>query len=206
MLRKIFFSTMTIMAIAIGAVAQTGHHTEVFNQMADVAWDVNFPINNKFVSKTSFEGFKFELRRMIKSGISAGFEVGWNTYYQYVPRQTYQIQDGAVTTDLYTYIYTLPLALNVHHYFNINKMVTTYAGLALGATYSQQKIYYNTYVSQDENWGFLVRPELGAIIKFQEGMGLLVGARYSYSTNSQKTFQINGLQSFGLQLGLVFMK
>jgi len=174
--------------------------------MVAVAWDVNFPLDNKFVNATSFKGFKFETRRMVTPNMSVGFEAGSNVYDQYLPRKTYQIQDGAITTDLYTYVYTLPLALNVHHYFNVSKMVIPYAGLAMGATYSQQKIYYNTYVSQDENWGFLIRPELGALVKFHEGMALLVGARYSYSTNTQSTFHINGIQSFGLQLGLVFMK
>jgi hypothetical protein len=205
MFRKLFFSAVIFMLITTGAIAQTNHAAS-FNETVAVAWDVNFPINNKFVNATSYKGIKLEFRRMIKSDLSMGFEVGSNTYDQYSPRKTYQLQNGAITTDLYTYIYTLPLALNVYHYFNVSKMVTPYIGLALGATYSQQKIYYNTYVSDDENWGFLVRPELGAIIKFQEGMGILVGARYSYSTNTESSFKINGLQSFGLQLGLILMK
>ena len=206
MLRKLLFSVMAIIATSIGAFAQANHQEPPFHQLVAIAWDVNFPLDNKFVTATSYKGFKFELRRMVKPSLSVGFETGSNVYDQYLPRKTYQLQDGAITTDLYTYVYTLPLALNVHHYFYVSKMVIPYAGLAMGAMYSQQKVYYNTYVSEDENWGFLVRPELGALVTFHEGMALLVGARYSYSTNTQNTFHTNGIQSFGLQLGLVFMK
>jgi hypothetical protein len=63
---------------------------------------------------------------MIKADLSVGFEVGSNVYDQYVPRKTYQIPDGAITTDLYTHMYTLPLAINAHHYFHISKTVVPY--------------------------------------------------------------------------------
>ncbi len=113
-----------------------------------------------------------------------------------------------VTTDFYSYLYTLPLALNAHHYFHVNGRVFPYAGLAPGGTYAEMKLYYKAYVSSDYNRGFLIRPEPGAIVKFSDNspVGLIVGARYSYSTNSQSQIKINGIQSVGLQLGLVTTK
>jgi hypothetical protein len=209
MFRKLLFFIISALTSVVAANAQSSsYHPAPFDQMFTFAWDVNFPVSNNFVSKTSYDGFRFDYRKMIKSDLSVGLDITWNSYYQYYPTKTYQIPDGAVTTDLYSYIYTLPIAVNVHHYFHAGKMVIPYAGLAIGATYSEQRLYYNTYVSYDDNWGFLIRPEIGAIIKFHEqsGVGLLIGADYSYSTNSESAFKINGLQSFGLQLGIVFMK
>ena len=202
MLRKIFLSILIILTFFIELNAQ---HSS-FQQMVAIAWDVNIPINNKLIDATSYKGFKFEIRKMVKTNLSVGFEVGSTVFDQYIPRKTYQVQNGAVTTDMYGYIYSLPMALNVHHYFSVSKTVMPYIGIALGANYSEQKLYYNTYVSSSDNWGFLVRPEVGAIIKFQDDIGVLVGARYNYSTNSEQSFQMNSIQSLSFQLGFVFMK
>jgi len=206
MFRKSFI--LIFGALLAISTAKAQHPDYPFRYMIGFSWDVNVPINNSFVSKTSLEGFEFDYRHQLKENLTAGFEVSFNGFYQYVPRQTYHIQNGAVTTDLYTYIYTLPMAVNIHHYFDAGKHVKPYAGLAIGANYSEQKIYYNTYVSQDENWGFLIRPEIGAIVKPDphSGFGILLGARYSYATNKQSTFKIDGLSNLGFQLGFVFMQ
>ena len=63
---------------------------------------------------------------MIKADLFVGFEVGSNEYDLYVPRKTYQMSDEAITTDLYTHVYILALAINAHHYFHISKTVVPY--------------------------------------------------------------------------------
>ena len=207
MLRRLIYF-LIVGTFALNANAQSAHYASGFSQMFAFAWDVNIPINNNFTNKVSWDGFKLEYRKMVTHNLSVGTEINWAGYKEYYPTKTYQIPNGAITSDFYTYIYTLPLAVNVHHYFEAGKMIKPYVGLALGAMYSEQRIYYNTYYSNDYNWGFLVRPELGAIFRFSENsnVGLLVGARYSYATNKQSTFKINGLQSVGFQLGIVFMQ
>jgi hypothetical protein len=207
MFHKLFISILTI-PMVFGATAQSNHPPVFSDEMVNFAWDVNVPVNNNFTNKTSLDGFKLEFRKMVKPDLSVGLEINWAAYDQYTPRKTYQIPNGAITTDFYSYLYTFPLALNVHHYFHVSNIISPYAGIALGATYCEEKLYYNTYVSSDYNWGFLIRPELGAIVKFSENSpaGLLLGVRYSYSTNKQKDFNIDGIQSLGFQLGIVFMK
>ena len=180
-----------------------------FDNMSYLAWDVSFPSGSvsDFISKTSFSGGTFGYRKMLNKGnVSIGGDISWNSLYEYAPRKTYELPNGAVTTDLYKYVYTLPFGLNAHYYFQGNKLVTPYAGLMLGTTYSQQKIYYNTYVTEDENWGFYIRPEIGAMIKFDEytNWGLLIGARYNYSTNQQADFKIDNISTISLQLGMAW--
>jgi opacity protein-like surface antigen len=207
MFRKLFISIITI-PMVIGVAAQGNPSPAFTDEMFAFSWDVNVPINNNFTNKTSLDGFQLEYRKMIKNDLSVGLEINWAGYDKYYPRKTYQIRNGAVTTDFYSYLYTFPMALTVHHYFHLNNMIHPYVGLGLGGTYAEMKLYYSTYVSSDYNWGFLVRPELGAIFKFSDfsGWGLLLGARYNYSTNKQTDFKINGIQSVGFQLGIVGMK
>jgi len=39
-----------------------------------------------------------------------------------------------------------------------------YVGIGLGAQYSSQSIYYNIFVTEDKNWGFIARPQIGTLI------------------------------------------
>jgi hypothetical protein len=195
------------MFVVLGVRAQNNQPAFSYDMVA-FTWNINFPISNQFVNKTSFDGFKLDYRKMIQPDLSVGLELGWCGFDKYTPRKTYQIHNGAVTTDFYSYLYTIPMAVNAHHYFKATNMIYPYAGLALGAMYSEDELYYNTYVTSYYNWGFLVSPELGAIIKFSQysGAGLIIGVNYSYATNKQKEFNIDGIQSFGVQIGLVVGK
>jgi hypothetical protein len=179
-----------------------------FSNMFTFAWDVNIPMGDKFVDATSFAGGKIEYRKMVSNNWSIGGDLSWNSFYDYHPYQTYHVNNSTdVTTDLYTYNYTLPLSITAHYYFPIHSaLFVPYAGIGLGATYSNPKIYFNIYEITGDNWGFLMRPEIGTLIKFERDadMGLLVGVRYSYSTNQEDVFKIKNLQSLGFQLGLAW--
>jgi hypothetical protein len=208
MFRKLFTSILTL-PLVLGVCAQTTTHYPAFsNEMVAFSWNGNVPISNDFTSNTSLKGIKFDYRKMIKPDLSVGFEMSWNGFDQYRPTNTYHIRNGAITTDFYSYTYTVPMALNVHHYFHINDMVSPYAGLAIGATYSEQKLYYNIYASSYYNWGFLISPELGALVKFSRdsNVGIIVGIDYNYSTNKESAINVNGLQNFGFQVGIALGK
>ena len=151
-----------------------------------VAWDVNFPSNNGYLNKTSFGGGKIEYRHFLKGkNISAGLALDWSNYEQSFARQTFEKPDGsgAITSDFVAQVYQVPFTATVHYYFEGSKKVEPYIGVALGGQYMEQSLYYNVYVSDDNNWGFVARPELGLIINPQhKGWGFLVGAYYSYAT------------------------
>jgi opacity protein-like surface antigen len=209
MFRKLFIFTLTLLVVSgVCAQKKNNYQPPFSNEMVAFSWGGNVPINNDFTNKTSWNGFKLEYRKMIKPDLSVGFEMSWNGFEQYRPTKTYQLRNGAVTTDFYSYMYTVPVALNAHHYFHFNDMVTPFAGLALGATYSEEKLYYNIYGSNYYNWGFLISPELGAIVKFEEGsgFGIIVGVNYNYSTNKQSQVNLNGIQNFGFQVGIMLGK
>jgi opacity protein-like surface antigen len=207
MFRKLFLTTLIGLAALCG-FAQHNQSPAFSHELMAFAWDVNIPVNNGYISKTSYDGWQLEYRKMIKSDLSVGLELNWAGYYQYIPRQTHQLTHGAITSDFYKYLYTVPMALTAHHYFWVNDHMVPYAGLGLGATYSEEKLYYNTYVTDDYSWGFLVRPEVGLIYKFSalSGTSALLGVRYNYSTNKQSQFNINGISSLGFQLGIMYAR
>jgi outer membrane protein W len=202
MKKKILIILFAISSFALSSQAQV-----YSRNMFVVAWEIGLPVsNNDFLSKTSFSGGKVEYRHLIKDNLSIGGFFNWRSYYEYFPTATYENEDKtqAVTTDMYRYIYNLPMGATVHYYFKGGDMIKPFAGLGLGAQYSEQSMYYNIFVSEDKNWGFLVRPEVGAIIKFQDQWGALIGASYAYSTNKNPSLGIKNLGDVNFQIGLVF--
>jgi hypothetical protein len=171
-------------------------------------WNINFPANTDYLTKTSFSGGKIDYRHFIKhSNYSYGFALDWASYEQYFPRQTFQKPDGngAVTSDFVAQVYQVPIVATFHYYFKESKMVKPFAGIGLGASYMEQSLYYNVYVSDENNWGFVARPELGALIKFDESWGALIGANYSIATNKTELLNKSSFSSFGFNIGLAVL-
>ena len=176
-------------------------------QLFGFAWGVNFPTNSDYLTKTSYAGGKFEYRYFVKPNVSVGLAWDWCTYEQYFSRQTFEKPDGgAITSDFVAQVYQVPLTATAHYYFKESKRLKPFAGIALGAQYLDQSLYYNVYVSDDNTWGFVARPELGTIIKPGEHKhwGVLLNAYYSYSTNKTDLINSDSFKNFGINLGLVF--
>jgi hypothetical protein len=168
-------------------------------------WDFGFPVGNNFVSSFSGWGGNIGIAYFPKKDFAVGFELGWNSYYQYAPTKTYYMPDGAATTDLYKYIYTLPLTATFAHWFEMGHTVTPYIKVGLGAQFSDQDLYYNIYETTNSNWGFVVIPELGVNLRFSpySHWSMNMSVRYKYSTNSASQYNLNDIQTVNFNIGLV---
>jgi opacity protein-like surface antigen len=198
------FLLLSLVAFSLYSRAESGF---LANGLYSFSWDINVPLNNKdFIENTSAAGAAFQGRYFINPNFSIGGEIAWSSLYQYAPRKTYQFENGAVTTDLYKYLYMLPMSANAHYYFNPDSKLMPFAGIGLGAMYSEQDIYFNIYNLYATNWGFLVKPEAGAILKFgrYSQSGAILGVRYNYATNRESDLRINSIQTLSVHLGLVF--
>lgn len=176
------------------------------NNLFGLSWEIAIPTNNDFLDKTSFAGGKAEYRYFLKKApVSFGLAVSWNSYEQYIPTQTiyYKNNNSAITTDMDRLIYTAPIVATAHYYFNYGKKVMPYTGVGIGTQYAQQTIYYNVFENDTYDWGFVVRPEVGALIRPNGGnWGIILGASYQYATNKNDLFKIDNLKSFNFNIGL----
>jgi outer membrane protein W len=187
-------------AAALQSTAQKGKNIFGFS------WEIGLP-SNDYISKTSFSGGRIEYRKMISSQFSAGLAFGWNSFEEYSPAKTYSSPDGAsaVTTDMVKQIYIAPVTALFHYYPKVSgKIFKPYVGVGAGTSYSEQYSYFNIYQIDNNNWGFVVRPEIGTFIKFQSGFGAMVGASYQYSTNQNPDFRIKSLSQFSINIGLTW--
>jgi len=210
MIRKIYSLLFIILLGSnISKAQEAGSSAGIaFDNFFTIGWDVNIAMGNKFVDDVSFAGGKLEYRKMLANvdNVSLGFDFSWNSFHEYKEYQTYSYNATTdITTDLYKYNYTLPMAITVHKYFPSGTGIfIPYGGVGLGATYGRPSIIFNIYELYEDNWGFLIRPEIGTIIKFDptSGTGLLLGVRYSFSTNQEEAFKIDNLESLGFNLGI----
>jgi len=171
-----------------------------------IAWEVGIP-SNDFMSATSYSGGRIEYQRMIKPNVSVGIAGSWNSFSEYVPKTTYQKPDGsgAITTDIVNEIYSVPLTLTAKYYFlRDKKALTPYVGIGLGAQYSAQAKYFNIYGLEDNNWGFVARPELGLQFSFNRNSSLFLSGVYNYAAVKSDFFKTDNLDHIALAIGFVF--
>jgi hypothetical protein len=83
-----------------------------------------------------------------------------------------------------------------------------YIGVQMGASYSEMSTYMNVMKVYDRNWGFYVAPEIGMTMFFtpEKQVGVHLAVYYNYATNKGKvlSYSIDGLQNWGVRLGLAF--
>jgi hypothetical protein len=199
-MKKLFILSGIVLMSVMATQAQLLHN------LYGISWEISLPVGKAFLSNASFLGGKVEYRHFIKRNFSLGTTLGWNNYQEYVPRQTYENADQteAITTDNQRFIFNLPMTVDGFYYFEQGKHFRPYIGLGLGAQYSSQAAYFNIYVKEDKNWGFVARPQVGAYVPFSKfgHNGLLLAAGYNYATNKNETFRINNMQSFWISIGI----
>ncbi|MEK6481048.1 outer membrane beta-barrel protein [Catalinimonas sp. 4WD22] len=181
---------------------------EAQNNFLGLSWNISIPTasSTSFVDETSIRGGQFEFRDFIQSNLSVGLSLGWNAYQEYTPRQTYPIENGAVTTDLTKYTYTLPILFNVHYYYPVSEYVMPYISAGMGGMYSEREIFFNVYGIAEYKWGFAFRPELGVVFPFGEGFGAILAADYLMATNDSDELNINSTSSFNFRVGFLLIR
>ena len=136
-----------IFAFSVSSInAQTDWHLK---DMATLNWQIATPLSTDYIKKTSLAGGNLEYRRFIKPNMSVGIGLSWNSFEQYIPPKVYERPDGsqALYTDFVHQVYALPMYLNAHYYFSGGEKLKPYAGIGLGAQYSEQDAYYTIFVT-----------------------------------------------------------
>lgn len=181
---------------------------QFYDKMFFVGWNFNTPLVNKdFVGKNSSRGARAGYRELIRENVAIGVDITWATFDDYIPRQTYYSQNGAITTDFNNYANNYGAMLAADYYFFVEKKAMPYVGLGAGVAYNSYKQYYNVYTSGDNSVGFLARPTAGVWLKFNERKNWAFNAavHLDYSTAKSKDLGYNNFVNLGFELGLVFL-
>ncbi|MBO5419709.1 MAG: outer membrane beta-barrel protein [Bacteroidales bacterium] len=200
-----------IICIMAAAAALAFAATEADAQMGkryyvDGGWQFNSVIGNDFVQGAQGYGAYMEGGYYITPMFAVGGFVSFNTNNEYFPRQTYVFDDkSALTTDLNRSIYQVPFRSTMRLRF-MRTEFQPYVQAKIGTEYSTQSTYMSTFVSRNDNWGFYVSPEVGMTwFPFEkEDVGFQVAVYYSYSSNHNRNYDMEGINNLGFKLGIAF--
>ncbi len=200
-------------AAALGIVmlfaAQTGRAQLLPNSYMNVDWQMGVPLGSSFADKASGWGMNFEGGYFVTPNIALGAFISYQTNLEKIPRQTLLLSgDRALTTNQKHALFQLPFGLTGRYCWCQDRIVQPYAGMKLGACWSEMSSYYYIVKQYDDAWGFFLSPEVGFSIfpnpDFR--VGFHVALYYSYATNSTQVlnYTSSNINTFGLRVGLSF--
>ncbi len=141
--------------------------------------------SDKFISETSWRGFGFEGRSMVRDRISVGLGFDFNRYSQTHSLLTQTTAGGGTLSGpVYRYADQFAFKGLVHYYLG-SGAVRPYLGIGLGGvwTYSYQQM--NDLGAADDGFDFIASPEVGLTLTAARGAtsaGLNLSVRYNYTT------------------------
>lgn len=179
-----------------------------YNTAFHLGWNTMVPFSDKdFTGSTSSAGLRLGYTKFVTEKFGFGFEAGYSTLDDYVPPTTYEYPGGAITTDIYNYLYYFTVMANGQYYFTQGGRFMPYASLGMGVAFSEYKIFYNVYQESDNNTGFVIRPEIGTLFRVKEysSFGLKAALGFDYATNKSDYFETKNLAALNFQIGIVFL-
>jgi len=205
----ILFLISVGLTVSLTIHAQESHSTGVSipRDFTAFSWEMSIPTDNKYLSENSLSGWRLEYRRMVRKNLSVGIAASWNSFDQTYPTKTYYSPDKstAVTTDMIRQVYTVPITLTSHYYFNTKIILfQPYIGVGLGTQYEESNTYFNIYQITENNWGFVARPEIGTLIHFgkQSPLKGLVSVGYNWSNNKIESANVTNWSHLAVNIGV----
>ena len=186
----------------------SSHSTTPTNRsFFNVDWQVNGTICNDFVGNTSGWGAHFEAGYYLTDHWALGAFLSFHTNNEYFPRQSFMWENAALSTDQQHSLFQLPFGISTRYRF-FDGIFAPYAGLKMGAQYAESESYLNETCIYNDQWGFYISPEVGIEIHplKVKRLGFHVAVYYSYATNDNSVmwYNANGLNNYGLRLGIAF--
>lgn len=195
---------MKFIVITFFVVASLTANGQFANGALAAGLHIMIPTYTEFVGNTS-AGFRLGYSRFKTDTFGWGVDAAYNTLNDYVPRQTYEYPGGAITTDVYNYMYHLTILVNGQYYYKATSRLVPYASLGAGVALTEYRLFYNVYKESDNTVGFVARPEAGLLFRFKEygSLGLKSAVSFEYATNKSKVYALDNFSGVAFQLGIV---
>ncbi|MEI7981432.1 MAG: hypothetical protein WCI71_07240 [Bacteroidota bacterium] len=174
------------------------------------SWNTTFPIGdlNKWVDQPGPAGFDFGGRYLVRGGLTAGFNVGWQRVAKIYDDQTYTIPDKgiAINAENYRFTWIVPFQAVIAYHLMPEKIISPYIGLGIGGDYMEHHLMIQEYDVYQTRWDFSLTPEIGILARFgaYSNWGALLAFNYKWTTNTISLYQTTSkdLQMLNIKVGL----
>ena len=212
MKKNIFLTVVLVLGFASSLLSQDegyeGRSSNYFlnRSLFSVNYNLTFPLGDlhDFIPVTGVAGFDVEYKALVTDNIAIGGMIGYESFYKKYDRDTYYFENGALTSTIFKYYYTVPMRVVFDFFISPGSFVQPFVGLSTGVNYNERRLEVGFYALEDKSWNYVVAPEAGLIIpfgKFSE-WGFSAKARYNYQVYDRDNF--SGLQYLDVSLGFTY--
>ncbi|RAJ00337.1 outer membrane protein with beta-barrel domain [Chitinophaga skermanii] len=156
-----------------------------------------------YANKTSFRGWKAGFLYNFNDQFSAGLNVGYQDFYEKVPRAIYPGKDGAISAVQQRTLQTIPIMLAAQYAFTKpESKVIPYVGLNAGIAAMRYEKYWGEFVEGDDSWQFMATPELGINVPFGKYSPVMFNANVQYNYSPYKMGDITNFNTVQANIGV----
>jgi hypothetical protein len=171
-----------------------------------VNYEIGLPIGDfrDFIDDTSWRGFSFEGRSMVRPKLSVGLGFNWNRYDQTFSLLSVSPSTGGGTLSGPVYRYADALAVKgLLHYYLREGPLRPYLGVGLGGVWTYAYAQTADLARSDNGFDFIASPELGLMWTAAHGassLGLNLAFRYNFTTAD--FLSVSNAQTLNFVIGL----
>jgi hypothetical protein len=195
---KRIFIIVIISVLSIPMFGQTG--------ITSLQYSMGFGTGDMhdFISKASFRGFTIDYRKLVRSNVGVGVDIGWNVFYEEKAWDVYEGQNNITYSGKqWRYSNHFPMLFAADYYTNPGAEFSAYGGLGVGTMYSLQNTDMGSYTFEKDAWHFALRPEIGILIQPSPGLGFTIASKYYYGF---KAGDLPAQGFFTINVGFVFVQ
>jgi len=210
MKKLIIISLIALFSAGSFSYAQDGN-PYLQKSLMTFSYQMGFPTGDlkDFIPENDYLGWDFELKSMVTHNLALGGHIGYQGFYKKYPRDTYEFPQGALTTTIFKYYYTIPMQMIATWFFTPESMVQPFLSMNVGVNYNERRGEIGIYLLEDNSWNFSFAPEAGVIVPFGKysQWGANLRAKYNYNVYNRDeniTMDFNNLAYWNMMIGLTY--
>jgi outer membrane protein W len=153
--------------------------------MFGMSYQMALPVGSTsdYISTFSGRGFGIDYKAFVSPEVAVGGSIGWNVFYEAIPEETYEFNDGtnALTGKQWRYINSFPFLLTVDYFFGDYGDPRFFVGGGIGAYRIYQRIDMGIFTSEPREWAFGLAPQVGVAVPLNRDAYFLGSVRFNYA-------------------------
>jgi hypothetical protein len=200
-MKKLIYIPIVLILIISGKV--NAQHASHFS----LSYNVSFPSGDlgDFIEKTSWRGHTLEWKGFVNEKMSAGVEASWQTFYQSLDFNSFNVEGSNITLTgkQYRYNNVIPIYGRFdYHGSNEGDNVRWFAGLGVGTMWSEHITDMGLYEFLTNTWHFAMAPRIGVNYYLNDWRALTLSLSYDYGFKAQDVDPVSYLR---LGIGISFI-
>ena len=135
---------------------------------------------NDYISNYSWRGISMEGNWELNEKVAAGFNIGWNVFFQNIS-DSFTSDTRTVTGTQLRYINAFPLQVTGRYHFGVVDATRPYLGLGVGTTRTRQRTDMGIFTTEPSAWQFSLAPGAGVLIPVGFSTRINLGVQYQYA-------------------------